>query len=63
MMYRWYTCYFVVYAMLFSIYFISKEHDRTVLYYFQAPEMFCSTTYDASVDLWSVGVILYGKNK
>ena len=22
--------------------------------------MFCSTTYDASVDLWSVGVILYG---
>lgn len=26
---------------------------------YMAPEMFCSTTYDASVDLWSVGVILY----
>lgn len=27
---------------------------------FQAPEMICSMKYDASVDLWSVGVILYG---
>ncbi|XP_046863335.1 serine/threonine-protein kinase ULK3-like [Xenia sp. Carnegie-2017] len=26
---------------------------------YMAPEMFCSTSYDASVDLWSVGVILY----
>lgn len=31
------------------------------LFLFQAPEMICSSKYDASVDLWSVGVILYGE--
>lgn len=25
--------------------------------------MICSMKYDASVDLWSVGVILYGKSQ
>ncbi|XP_013926400.1 PREDICTED: serine/threonine-protein kinase ULK3 [Thamnophis sirtalis] len=28
---------------------------------YMAPEMVCSRQYDARVDLWSVGVILYGK--
>ena len=27
----------------------------------QAPEIFLAKNYDASVDLWSVGVILYGE--
>jgi hypothetical protein len=30
--------------------------------YLKAPEMICGQSYDASVDLWSVGVILYGKS-
>lgn len=28
---------------------------------YMAPEMVCQRQYDARVDLWSVGVILYGK--
>ena len=28
--------------------------------YFQAPEIMLGQSYDAKVDLWSVGVILYG---
>lgn len=28
---------------------------------YMAPEMVCRRQYDARVDLWSVGVILYGK--
>ena len=27
----------------------------------QAPEIFLAKTYDSKVDLWSVGVILYGE--
>lgn len=29
---------------------------------YMAPEMVCQRQYDARVDLWSVGVILYGEN-
>lgn len=29
---------------------------------YMAPEMVCNRQYDARVDLWSVGVILYGKS-
>lgn len=29
---------------------------------YMAPEMVCRRQYDARVDLWSVGVILYGEN-
>ena len=28
---------------------------------YMAPEMVCRRQYDSRVDLWSVGVILYGK--
>lgn len=28
---------------------------------YMAPEMVCQRQYDARVDLWSTGVILYGK--
>lgn len=28
---------------------------------YMAPEMVCQRQYDARVDLWSVGVILYGE--
>lgn len=30
---------------------------------YMAPEMVCRRQYDSRVDLWSVGVILYGKIK
>lgn len=45
---------------------LSEEEEISHLLYltyvtFQAPEMICSMKYDASVDLWSVGVILYGE--
>lgn len=30
---------------------------------YMAPEMVCQRQYDARVDLWSVGVILYGKSR
>lgn len=45
---------------------IPEEEEMAHLLYltymtFQAPEMVCSMKYDASVDLWSVGVILYGE--
>lgn len=29
---------------------------------YMAPEMVCRQQYDARVDLWSVGVILYGES-
>ena len=29
---------------------------------YMAPEIICQTAYDARVDLWSIGVILYGNN-
>lgn len=29
---------------------------------YMAPEMVCRRQYDSRVDLWSVGVILYGKH-
>lgn len=29
---------------------------------YMAPEMVCQRQYDARVDLWSVGVILYGES-
>jgi serine/threonine-protein kinase ULK/ATG1 len=29
---------------------------------YMAPEMVCRRQYDSRVDLWSVGVILYGKS-
>lgn len=45
----------------FAQYLHSEEETQTMrgspLY--MAPEMICSSKYDASVDLWSVGVILY----
>ncbi|XP_068741265.1 serine/threonine-protein kinase ULK3-like isoform X3 [Montipora capricornis] len=45
----------------FAQYLHSEEQTQTMrgspLY--MAPEMICSTKYDSSVDLWSVGVILY----
>lgn len=45
----------------FAQYLHSEEESQTMrgspLY--MAPEMICSLKYDASVDLWSVGVILY----
>ncbi|XP_073242875.1 serine/threonine-protein kinase ULK3-like isoform X1 [Porites lutea] len=45
----------------FAKYLHSEEETHTMrgspLY--MAPEMICSMKYDASVDLWSVGVILY----
>ena len=28
---------------------------------YMAPEIICKGQYDARVDLWSIGVILYGK--
>ena len=28
---------------------------------YMAPEIICQKSYDARVDLWSIGVILYGK--
>ena len=35
---------------------------NTYFFFYQAPEMICSLKYDARVDLWSVGVILYGES-
>lgn len=44
---------------------LSHVHDGWFLThdsaFFQAPEIMQGQPYDAKVDLWSVGVIMYGK--
>ena len=47
---------------LYMVQFLLPLYQSFLIYYpVQAPEIMLGQEYDAKVDLWSVGVILYGQ--